>query len=104
MTVPAGGRFDQPVASGMTAFCYVFEGTAAIGGEGARTVPAGSLAVLGDGDSVTVSGAARFLLLAARPLREPIARYGPFVMTTRDEVAQAFRDFQSGTLTRYDTQ
>jgi hypothetical protein len=103
VTVPAGGRFDQPVAAGMTAASYVFEGTAAIGGEGARTVPAGSLAVLGDGDSVTVSapsGEARFLLLAARPLREPIARYGPFVMTTRDEIAQAFRDFQGGTLTR----
>jgi quercetin 2,3-dioxygenase len=107
VTVPAGGRFDQPVPAGMTAACYVFDGTAAIGGEGARTVPAGSLAVLADGDSVAVSapsGAARFLLLAARPLREPIARYGPFVMTTRDEVAQAFRDFQSGTLTRYKEQ
>jgi len=107
VTVPAGGRFDQPVPAGMTAACYVFEGTAAIGGEGAPTVPTGSLAILGDGDTVTVSapsGAARFLLLAARPLREPIARYGPFVMTTRDEVAQAFRDYQSGTLTRYDVQ
>jgi redox-sensitive bicupin YhaK (pirin superfamily) len=102
VAIPAGARFSQPVPAGMTAACYVFEGAAAIGGEDARAVPTGSLAVLGDGDSVAVAApsGARFLLLAARPLREPIARYGPFVMTTREEIAQAFRDFQEGTLTR----
>ena len=106
VAVPADGRFAQPVAAGLTAACYVFEGTAEIGGEAARAVPAGSLAVLGDGESVAVAApaGARFLLLAARPLREPIARYGPFVMTTREQVAEAFRDFQGGTLTRYNPQ
>jgi len=57
--------------------------------------------VLGDGELVNVAagdGTARFLLLAARPLREPIARYGPFVMTTREEILQAVQDYQRGTL------
>ena len=57
--------------------------------------------MLGDGELVNVAtgdGTARFLLLAARPLREPIARYGPFVMNTREEILQAVQDYQRGTL------
>ena len=57
--------------------------------------------VIGTQDLVNVAtgdGAARFLLLAARPLREPIARYGPFVMNTREEILQAVQDYQRGTL------
>ena len=58
------------------------------------------LAVLGDGDSVrvqAVDGPARLLLVAAQPLGEPVARYGPFVMNTRDEIEQALRDLRDGT-------
>jgi hypothetical protein len=75
---------------------YVFEGEARVGDELIRE---GQLAVLGEGDAVRLSGravAGRLLLLGGIPLREPVARYGPFVMTTRAELVQAFEDFQSG--------
>jgi len=94
----AGVRFEQAVPSGHTAFVYLFEGEAEVGAEPER-LARGQLAVLGDGDLVraTAGGAgARFLLLAARPLREPIARYGPFVMNTEVELRQAFDDFRAG--------
>lgn len=98
--VPEAAEFESPVPSGHSAFVYVFDGSAEVAGE---VLPCGSLAVLTDGDSVNVraakGGPARFLLAAARPLGEPIARYGPFVMNTADEIAQAISDFQSGRLT-----
>jgi redox-sensitive bicupin YhaK (pirin superfamily) len=91
-----------PLTPGHSAFVYVYDGRASLGdSDGAREVNAGQAAVLDDGDSLTVStadAAARFLVLAARPLREPIARYGPFVMNTREELVQAAEDFQRGTL------
>jgi redox-sensitive bicupin YhaK (pirin superfamily) len=77
---------------------YLFQGTARVGDEG-REVKDGHMALLGAGDAVRLRGAAepgRLLLLAGVPLREPVARYGPFVMNTEDEIIQAARDFQSG--------
>jgi len=94
----AGAHVSIDVPAGHNVFAYVYEGRASIGD---GDVGAGQLAVLGDGDVVTAaaSGApARFLLLAARPLREPIARYGPFVMNTREELIQAAEDYRSGRL------
>lgn len=86
---------------GHTAFAYVYEGAVALGpADAARAVHAGELAVLSDGDRVsatTGAGPARFLLLAAAPLREPVARYGPLVMTTPEEVAQAVEEYRRGT-------
>jgi len=97
VTVPAGASLEYPVTRGHTAFCMVFNGEAQISGVHAGE---GSVAILGDGDLVSVdnqgSDPLRFLLIAGRPLNEPIARYGPFVMNTRDEVQQAFLDFRSG--------
>ena len=94
-------RAAQDVPGRHAAFVYVYEGTATVGpAEGGREVRAGQLAVLGDGDRVVAAAGdagARFLLLAARPLGEPIARYGPFVMNTREEIAQAVEDYRRGT-------
>ncbi|MBX3158109.1 MAG: pirin family protein [Deltaproteobacteria bacterium] len=90
-----GARFVHELPGGDTAFAYVLDGEIAIGGRGAR---AGELAVLSAGTSVTVEGGGRFLLVAGTPLREPIARRGPFVMTTDEELEQAFADYRSGRL------
>ncbi len=98
--LPAGASFTHPVAAGHNAFVYPFEGSVTIGGRELRARGAG---VLGAGDAVEVVAGrdgARFLLLAGRPLGEPVVQYGPFVMNTREEVEQAIRDYQSGALTR----
>ena len=98
-----GARVSLDVATGHNAFVYVYEGRVAVddGSGGAQDVGAGQLAVLSDGDAVTATttgSPARFLLLAARPLGEPVARYGPFVMNTREELVQAAEDYRSGRL------
>jgi redox-sensitive bicupin YhaK (pirin superfamily) len=101
VALPAGGAFQHAVPTGYNAFVYVFDGTSVTVGEGerARAVPRGSIAVLGTGDSVRLAAptaAARALLLAGRPLNEPVVKYGPFVMNTREQIYQAIEDFQSG--------
>ena len=96
VVLPAGTAFREAVPRGHTAFAYVDAGDVRFGDTVAH---APALVVFGDGDVIEASAGpegGRFLLAAARPLREPIARYGPFVMNTRDEIAQAFDDFQSG--------
>jgi hypothetical protein len=101
--LPAGRTFDQPVPKGHTALLYVYRGEVRIGGaEAGRGAAIGSprLVVLGDGDVVRVhAGAApaRFLLLSAQPLGEPAVRYGPFVMNTEEEIAQAIHELRTGT-------
>ena len=97
----AGVDFALPVPAGHSAFVYVYEGSLAVGvSREAATINAQELAVLGDGNEVTARGTrcahARAILVAGRPLSEPVARYGPFVMNTREELHQAFADFQSG--------
>jgi redox-sensitive bicupin YhaK (pirin superfamily) len=92
----AGITYDLPVAAGHTAVIYAFEGAAAVG---EAILSKGTLGVLGDGSRLQVTAGkdgAALLLIAGRPLGEPIARYGPFVMNTREEIAQAFADFQAG--------
>jgi redox-sensitive bicupin YhaK (pirin superfamily) len=103
VALPPGSRFRQEVGEDKNAFVYVFEGEASVGvsaDEAGRSLRAGQLGVLGAGDSLEVrsgDSASRFLLLAARPLGEPIARYGPFVMNTRAEIHQAVQDLENGT-------
>lgn len=100
VSLPAGAEFRHDVPSGHNGFVYVYEGSADVGpANDAQRVSAGQLAILSDGDvlEARAASAARFLVIAARPLREPIARYGPFVMNTREEIVRAFRDFQDGT-------
>jgi redox-sensitive bicupin YhaK (pirin superfamily) len=91
--VADGATIVLPAPRGQNAFAYAFEGTPRIGGE---PVPRGHLAILGAGDGVEVTGPGRVLLLSGTPLREPVARHGPFVMNTREQIAQAFDDFRAG--------
>ena len=90
--------FTQAVPATQRGFIYVIEGCVAVGGQ-ATKLTAGSLGVLGPGDQVVVgagTSTARFLLVTGRELDEPVARYGPFVMNTRQEIMQAIQDFQNG--------
>ncbi|HEY6516929.1 MAG TPA: pirin family protein [Steroidobacteraceae bacterium] len=100
-----GVSLSQPLARGHSAFLYVYEGTVRVGsGESAATVGTHELAVLTDGDAVRLEGrepptdgaASRAILVAGRPLKEPVAKHGPFVMSTREELIQAFEDYQNG--------
>jgi quercetin 2,3-dioxygenase len=103
VALPAGSTFEQPVPRGHTALLYVYQGEVAVGGTGpSRGTAIGGprLTVLKDGDVVrahAVGSAARFLLLSAQPLHEPYARYGPFVMNTREEIGQALDELRRGT-------
>jgi len=92
----AGAEIASPVPPGHSAFVHVYQGTAQVHG---TRVAAGALAVLADGDAVRLQGGdgiARMLLIAGRPLREPVARHGPFVMNTEAELVQAFNDYRAG--------
>jgi redox-sensitive bicupin YhaK (pirin superfamily) len=96
VTIPANRSVEIPLPEGHAGFVYVFEGALLAGRE---TVPAGEIGVLSDGDLLEASAsddAARFLVISGKPLREPIAKYGPFVMNTTDEIRTAIRDYQSG--------
>jgi redox-sensitive bicupin YhaK (pirin superfamily) len=96
VTLAANGSVDVPVPVGHNGFIYVFEGDARVGSETVRT---GHLGVLSSGDKLHVEAegqGARFLVIAGKPLREPIAKYGPFVMNTQDEIRHAIQDYQSG--------
>jgi quercetin 2,3-dioxygenase len=96
VALPAGASVEVPLPEDDSAFAYVFEGAATIGGE---QVARGELAVLGNGERVDLAAGpagARLVLIAGRPLREPVAKYGPFVMNTNDEIRQAVSDYQSG--------
>ena len=96
LALSAGAAVDVPVTAGHAAFAYVFEGSVEIGG---RAIQRGELAVLSDGAAVSLKageGAGRLILLAGRPLREPVAKYGPFVMNTPQEIHDAIADFQAG--------
>lgn len=96
----AGARFRQPIPRAHNAFVYVFDGAAQIG-PAKKRVAAGELAVLGPGDSfvATAESNARLLLLSGAPIGEPVARYGPFVMNTDDEIKRAIDDYRGGRLT-----
>ena len=91
--------FEQALDPELNAFVFVYRGTARIADQ---DIPRLQMAILAnEGDGVRISsgeGPMRALLIAGRPLREPIAQYGPFVMNTRDELIQAVDDFQNGRL------
>lgn len=104
--LPAGASFSQPLAATHNAFVYVYRGAVEIVDAAGQVsaVPLHRMAILAnEGDGVTLRAAAghadtRALLIAGRPLGEPIAQYGPFVMNTREELMQAVDDFRNGRL------
>lgn len=101
--IPAGAVSDHDIAPDHNAFVYVFGGGAEIGaGEDtdAKLIRDGDLAVLGTGDAVRIRAGdegARLILVAGRPLNEPVFKYGPFVMNSKEEIVQAINDYQNGT-------
>jgi redox-sensitive bicupin YhaK (pirin superfamily) len=105
-TVAPGATLDLPWRPDFNALVYVLSGAGSVGIDGAP-VRTGQLVVLGPGDTITVNGAVHqesrtpaldVVILGGLPIREPIAMYGPFVMNTRQEVVDAFTDFQAGRL------
>ena len=101
-TAPANSWVEVPTPVGHRMMVYVFAGAVLIGGERVAT---SHLAILDDGDHIEVSvpaeaGPTQFLVLGGAEIREPVARYGPFVMNTRDEVFQAFDDYNAGLFSR----
>ena len=98
--LPAGTRFTQSLPADQNAFVHVYRGDVRIAG---TTVPRQRMAILAndsraDGVVIESGGEARALLIAGRPLHEPISQYGPFVMNTKQELIEAFDDFQAGRL------
>jgi hypothetical protein len=95
--VYTGDVFDFTIPAGHTAFAYVFQG----GGDYCGTVvEATRLVVFGDGERIVVRGGllnTRFILAAGKPLGEPVARFGPFVMNTSEEIEQTLREIRNGT-------
>lgn len=101
--IPAGAVSDHDIASDHNAFIYVFGGSAEIdAGEDmdSKLIRDGELAVLGAGEAVRIRAGnqgARLILVSGRPLDEPVFKYGPFVMNSKEEILQAIQDYQSGT-------
>ncbi|MGX7825107.1 pirin family protein [Actinokineospora sp. 24-640] len=105
-TLSPGARLAMPWPTEYNALVYVLSGRGTVGAE-ARPLAEGALAVLGAGDALTMRAADtqpgsptgwEVLVLGGRPINEPVARYGPFVMNTRQEIVQAFEDYQAGRL------
>lgn len=101
VSLEADTTFSENLTSGHNAFIYLVEGTLRLKGQDSATleIERDQLAILTHGDSIMANSGktgARFLLVAGQPLNEPVARGGPFVMNTEDELRQAFRDYQGG--------
>jgi redox-sensitive bicupin YhaK (pirin superfamily) len=106
VTLQPGARLDLPWQPDYNALVYVLAGRGTVGVE-ARPIQKGQLAAYGAGDAIRVdadstqdsnSPALELFIMGGRPIREPVAQYGPFVMNTREELAQAFEDYQKGRL------
>ncbi len=100
LRMPAGSSLNIPLPADHNAFLYPYEGEALVG-EAGEPLAARSAGLLSRGNSLRLqagAAGAKLLLLAGRPIGEPVVQYGPFVMNTREEIEQAVRDYQSGRL------
>jgi len=96
VTLAANANINIPVPEGHAGFVYVFEGALNVAGQ---AIANGEVGVLSAGSGLNAAAGAqgaRFLIIAGKPIREPIAKYGPFVMNTTDEIRRAIQDYQSG--------
>jgi redox-sensitive bicupin YhaK (pirin superfamily) len=96
VTLSANASANIPVPAGHEGFVYVFDGELRVDGQSVRN---GEIGVLSEGGALQATASAlgaRFLVIAGKPLREPIAKYGPFVMNTPDEIRAAISDYQNG--------
>ena len=98
-----GAAYSVPLPAAHNVFLYVYQGSGISVGQGDSIQPVqrNEMALLSHGDSVDITAAedgARLIIVGGRPLNEPIARYGPFVMNTAEEIHQAFADYQAGRL------
>ena len=98
VSVPENQSFSEVIPADYNAFIYLIQGELEIVGENKTTVDSETVVVLGKGEQVYAQARtdARFLLIAGQVLKEPVARYGPFVMNTRDKIIQAFEDYKKG--------
>jgi redox-sensitive bicupin YhaK (pirin superfamily) len=99
LTLGAGEQHRLPVKQGHNAFVYAYEGTVKIDG---KTLPMQHAGILGDGGWVDFEGGpegTRLVVIAGKPIGEPVVQYGPFVMNTREEIEQALDDYRQGKLT-----
>jgi quercetin 2,3-dioxygenase len=95
--LPAGSHFEQALPPGHNAFAYTYRGVVDIAG---TAVADRHMAILANDGAAAVriaaTEASRVLLIAGKPLKEPIAQYGPFVMNSAEQIHQAFRDYEAG--------
>jgi len=99
LRLEAGTEVEVPLPHGHNAFAYVYAGQARIGDGPTSELLRGDLGVLGNGDKVRIvapEAAARLIVVAGRPFNEPVAKYGPFVMNTQQQIVQAVEDFRAG--------
>ena len=99
VSLPAGARHRLAVPAGHHGFVYAYEGSILIGGQ---ALPAQHAGILGDGDFIDIEAGVddvRMIVVAGKPLGEPVVQYGPFVMNTREQIDQALDDYRNGRLT-----
>jgi hypothetical protein len=104
VAVPSRSGFIHATKRGHTVFAYVIEGNGYFDPRKEHLIANGTLVLFADGDRVTVSTdkePVRFLLISGKPIREPVAWYGPIVMNTEEELETAFREYRNGTFLKH---
>jgi redox-sensitive bicupin YhaK (pirin superfamily) len=104
VTVPAGAVFTHETPKGHTVFAYVIEGQGYFDEKKDKLIANGTACLYGDGSSVSISAGkdhVRFLLVSGKPIKEPVAWYGPIVMNTEEELEVAFNEYREGTFIKH---